>query len=239
MPPAATIMIVTSCCLKTSVQTAGDLPRDGFPQIAFMGRSNVGKSSLINRLLGRKGLARTSKTPGRTRALHFFLVNGRCYFVDLPGYGYARVPRPMREEWKGLVESYLGGPGPDLAVVLTDARHAPTELDRELVDWLRAAGVPYRVVLTKADKLSRRDILPASRQAQAALGLPSEKPPLPVSAVSGDGLPALWRTIDDACSRRRSPETVPPSDDGGALHRPDPRYEALTTPATPARRMRP
>ncbi|HZN03332.1 MAG TPA: ribosome biogenesis GTP-binding protein YihA/YsxC [Candidatus Polarisedimenticolia bacterium] len=233
-------MLIRETELFASASSPDRFPRDGAPQIAFMGRSNVGKSSLINRLLGRKGLARTSKTPGRTRALHFFLVNGRCYFVDLPGYGYAKVPRPMREEWKGFVESYLEGRGPDLAVVLTDARRPPTPLDRELVDWLRAAGVPHTVVLTKADKLSRRELLPASRQAGAALGLPSDLPPLPVSAVSGDGVPALWRTIDDACSRRRSPEPVPSSDDDGASHRPNPRHQALTTPEIPAsRRMRP
>jgi len=233
-------MIVTSCGFKTSAQSADRFPRDGFPQIAFMGRSNVGKSSLINRLLGRKGLARTSKTPGRTRAIHFYLVNGRAYFVDLPGYGWARVPRPMREEWKGLVESYLEGPfGPDLAIVLADSRHEPTALDRELVDWLRATRVPYEVLLTKADKLSRGALAPAARQAAATLGLPVDRPPLPISAVTGDGVPALWRVIDDACSRRQPSKAVPPSDDGGALHRRSPRHETLTTPDTPAsRRMR-
>lgn len=234
-------MNVTSCCLKTTAQSADRFPRDGFPQIAFMGRSNVGKSSLINRLLGRRALARTSKTPGRTRAIHFFLVNGKIYFVDLPGYGYARVPRPMRQEWKGLVESYLEGPrGPDLAIVLADARRPPTDLDRELLDWLRAAGLPHEVVLTKADKLSRGSLAPALREAAAALALPADRPPLPVSAVTGDGLPTLWRSIDRACSGRPFSEPVPASDDDGALHRPISRHETTTTPENPpGRRMRP
>ena len=234
-------MNVTSCRLESSAGSADRFPRDGFPQLAFMGRSNVGKSSLINRLLGRKGLARTSKTPGRTRAIHFYLVNGNVYFVDLPGYGYAKVPRPMREEWKGLVESYLEGPcRPDLSIVLADARHEPTSLDRELVDWLRAAGLPHEVVLTKSDKLSRGALAAAALQAAATLALSGDRTPLPVSAVTGDGLPALWRAIDDTCSRRRSPQSVPPSGDGGASHRAIPRHRATTTPDNPAlRRMRP
>src|SRR5882724_7281080 len=135
-------MIVTSYEHIRTVTGTSALPRDPYPQIAFMGRSNVGKSSLINRLLGARGLARTSKTPGRTRAIQIFRVNGRYDFVDLPGYGYARVPRPMREEWQGLIESYLEGPsGPDLAVVLVDARRGPSDLDQELITWLQSRRI--------------------------------------------------------------------------------------------------
>ncbi|HXH28531.1 MAG TPA: ribosome biogenesis GTP-binding protein YihA/YsxC, partial [Candidatus Polarisedimenticolia bacterium] len=142
------------CRLQIAAVAAEQFPRDGFPEIAFMGRSNVGKSSLINRLLGVRSLARTSKTPGRTREIHFYRINERCYFVDLPGYGFARVPQPLRRQWKGLVESYLGQGRPGLAVQLIDARHDPTELDVQLLEWLRASGIRPRVVLTKADKLA-------------------------------------------------------------------------------------
>jgi len=217
-------MRITTCQLTTSALTSDRFPRDGFPQIAFMGRSNVGKSSLINRLLGKSGLARTSKTPGRTRAINFFNVNGNCYFVDLPGYGYARVPRPMREEWQGLIEAYLDGPlGPDLAVVLVDARHEPSPLDRELVDWLRSRSIPIQTVLTKIDKISRGTRSAATRRATEALDLTTAATPLlEVSAVTGDGLPALWRTLDDtaAAGRRRSPHPAPPPLRAGASHNP-------------------
>ena len=195
-------MKVTVCRFHLSAVRAEDFPRDGFPEVAFMGRSNVGKSSLINRLLGAR-LARTSKTPGRTRAINFFRVNERLYFVDLPGYGYARVPVPMRQEWKGLVEDYLTRPGrPDLAVVLVDARREPTDLDAQLVDWLRAGAVPFRVVLTKADKLSGNGLPRALVDGSRRLGLGSEEPPLAVSAFNGDGVPNLWRAIDAACETR-------------------------------------
>jgi GTP-binding protein len=211
-------MKVTVCRFHLSAVRAEDFPRDGFPEIAFMGRSNVGKSSLINRLLGAR-LARTSKTPGRTRAINFFRVNERLYFVDLPGYGYARVPIPVRQEWKGLVEAYLERPGrPDLAVVLVDARHEPTDLDAQLVDWLRARAVPFRVVLTKADKLSGNGRALALKDGGRRLGLEAQELPLPVSAMNGDGLPILWRAIDAACEARRTRAPhVPPPVGGGAL----------------------
>jgi GTP-binding protein len=194
-------MIVTSCRFHLDARRAGDFPRDGLAEVAFMGRSNVGKSSLINRLLGIRALARTSKTPGRTRSIHFYRVNERVYFVDLPGYGYARVPRKMREEWKGLVESYLDRPGrPDLAIHLVDARHEPSGLDRELAEWLRSRGARRQVVLTKADKLSGVQRTRAAAEAARRLDLGPEAPPIPVSAVTGDGIPALWRMIDAACA---------------------------------------
>jgi GTP-binding protein len=222
-------MRITSCQLVASAPVADRFPRDGFPQIAFMGRSNVGKSSLINRLLGRAGLARTSKTPGRTRAIHFFRVNGSTYFVDLPGYGYARVPRPLRAEWRELVEAYLDGPlGPDLAVVLVDARHEPSPLDRELIDWLRSRTIPAQTVLTKIDKIPRGSRSAAARRAAEALDLNAAAAPLGVSAVTGDGLAALWRILDDAVAagRRRSPEPAPPRPRAGASATPNPPHHS-------------
>src|SRR5574341_2518312 len=152
-------------CGVMRVETAGFLvsagrpeqfPGGGRPEIAFAGRSNVGKSSLINRLLGRRNLARTSGTPGRTRTINFYEVNERFLFVDLPGYGYAKVSRALKDAWWGLVEGYLSRRVQLRGVIhIVDARHAPTAQDRELQAFLGAAGVPSLVVLTKADKVPR------------------------------------------------------------------------------------
>lgn len=210
-------MRVKSCRLDVSAQSRESFPRAGYPQVAFMGASNVGKSSLINRLLGNRRLARTSKAPGRTRAIHFYLVNENLHFVDLPGYGYARVPAWMRREWKTLVESYLqSSRGPDLAVLLADARREPSGMDLELIDWLRSRRTPHQVVLTKTDKLSRARLDRAVPLAGRRLGLSEGEPPLCISSVTGDGIPALWHVIDAACAgRRRSPVVVPlPEGDG-------------------------
>lgn len=223
-------MRVTNVSHALSAHAAERFPKDGRCQVAFMGRSNVGKSSLINRLVGRKGLARTSKSPGRTRMIHFYEVNRDAYFVDLPGYGYASVPRPMREEWRGLVESYLDGPSaPDLAVVLVDARHEPTPLDLELVEWLRSRRLALQVVLTKIDKIPRGDRGPAVGRAIDALDLATTAAPLGVSAVTGDGLPALWRVLDDALAagRRRSSRHAPQR---GTADRSVPHQPANTNP---------
>jgi GTP-binding protein len=231
-------MLVKSSRHTMSVTDPARLPRDQFPQIAFMGRSNVGKSSLINRLLGARGLARTSKTPGRTREIHFYLVNDRLYFVDLPGYGYARVPRPVREEWRGLVEAYLeGASGPDLAVVLVDARREPADTDHELVDWLRSRGIAAQVVLTKIDKLPRGRRGPALGRAASDLGLAPGSPPIGMSAVTGDGLQALWRVLDLALAAGRGRSLAPaPAARAAASHTDSTRPRAATPPVTPTRR---
>ena len=144
----------------------GDLPPEGPPEIAFAGRSNVGKSSSVNALLGRRNMARTSKTPGRTQTLNFYDVGSEARFVDLPGYGFARVPLEMRSQWRALVGRYLESRTTLRAVVLImDARHPLTPLDMQLVEWLH--GVPLVVLLSKADKLSRTAQAQALREVRA------------------------------------------------------------------------
>src|SRR6188474_2124940 len=131
---------------------------DGRPEIAFLGRSNVGKSSLINSLLLRKGLARTSNTPGRTQSINFFLINDRFYFADLPGYGYARVSKTMRADWGKMAEEYLADRAElALCVQLIDSRHEPTKLDIQLNEWLVHYDKPHLVIATKSDKLSANE----------------------------------------------------------------------------------
>jgi len=212
-------MNVTECTFQIGATNARDFPADGFPEIAFLGRSNVGKSSLLNRLVGMRRIARISKTPGRTREINFFLVNGRVYFVDLPGYGYAKVPREVRKQWQGLVQSYLNRTDRvALAVHLVDARHKPTEQDHELAEWLGAAGMRRTVVLTKIDKLSGNGRVSAVKRCAGLLNQAPAAVPVIVSSVTGEGIPALWRLIDDASGNGRShPLTVPAVKNGGAF----------------------
>lgn len=211
-------MIIKSCTMEVSARDRSAFPRGPFPQIAFMGASNVGKSSLINRLVNVRRLARTSKTPGRTRAIDFYLVNRKLYFVDLPGYGYAKVPDGIRAAWKRLVESYLqGDPGPDLGILLVDVRRGPRPQDLQLLEWLASRRLENCVVLTKTDKLSRSRVDQSARQAARELGLPAEAGPLAVSAETGDGIPSLWNVIDRACAARRSHTLEPPTPGGGGI----------------------
>ncbi len=173
------------------------LIRDDRPQVAFVGRSNVGKSSLMNRLLGRKGLARTSSTPGRTRAVHYFLVNRRAYFVDLPGYGYAKVSAGARKEWAALVERYffLRAPSPPLVVLIVDAKVGATPLDEEAWSYLAALGIPIVVAATKVDRLSRNKAAAALAAVRRTLGTDDGVPIVPVSARTGEGIKELWKEI--------------------------------------------
>ena len=172
----------------------------------FLGRSNVGKSSLINALLGVKGLARTSSTPGRTQTVNFYRVNGAHFFVDLPGYGYARAPRAVRDLWGPMVEGFLERRGGfiALAIVLVDARHEPTDLDRVMLDWLLDRDIPRIVVGVKADKLSGNERSRADRALREALATaPDGVAPFLVSAKTGLGMKELWRHVDGALASYR------------------------------------
>jgi len=167
-------------------------PVESLPEIAFLGRSNVGKSTLLNALVGRDGLAFTSATPGRTQGVNFYRVDGRYHFVDLPGYGYAKVPQEIRRGWKELIESYLGGRKTlELSILLIDARRGWMERDQELGQWLEFHGRRYLVVATKTDKLKSRKDHDKGMAAIRASGCEM----LPFSAKTGRGVREIWQAI--------------------------------------------
>ncbi len=169
---------------------------DGRPEIAFLGRSNVGKSSLINSLLLRKGLARTSNTPGRTQSINFFLINEGFYFADLPGYGYARVSKTMRNDWGKMAEEYLSERIElALCVQLIDARHEPTALDKQLNEWLLFNKRPHIAVATKADKLSKNELQKSLKNAQSTF---SDTKIIVYSSQTGLGRDEVWTEINRA-----------------------------------------
>ena len=172
--------------------------RDGRPEAAFVGRSNVGKSSLMNRLLGRRGLAKTSSTPGRTRSINYFLVNRRFWFVDLPGYGYAKAGKDERREWAALVEAYLRAAPPaaprKTVVLLVDAKVGATPLDVQAYEYLGSLGAAVVVAATKIDQVPRGRRVGSLRQVRETLGL-DETTLIPVSAHSGEGMKELWGAI--------------------------------------------
>jgi GTP-binding protein len=186
-------MKIKSAKFVKSATSPEHYPRDGRPEIAFMGRSNVGKSSLINSLLGVKGLARTSNTPGRTQLVNFFLINESFYFVDLPGYGYARVPSAVKREWGPMVDKYLATrPNLVLSIVITDSRHEPTDLDLQMKEWLEAKGKPFVIVATKADKLSSNQLRASLSRASSVL---KQGEILSYSAVTKRGADRIWKEI--------------------------------------------
>uniref|UniRef100_A0A832A2J6 Probable GTP-binding protein EngB n=1 Tax=Desulfacinum infernum TaxID=35837 RepID=A0A832A2J6_9BACT len=201
--PSVSVTIRSAVFVTSAVAPHG-YPREELPEVAFAGRSNVGKSSLINAMVGRKKLVRTSATPGRTQTLNFFRINDAFFFVDLPGYGYAKVPQKVREQWGPMVEQYLAA-RPQLVglIQIMDLRHPPTPDDVQLWNWLQRAGIRTAPVLTKADKVPR-----GRRQAhvQAAARLLGVDPTaiLVFSAVTREGVEALWRTILPWISMRLS-----------------------------------
>jgi len=173
------------------------LPPDGKPEVAFMGRSNVGKSSLLNALLGRKKLAYTSKKPGKTREFNFYLVDRRFYFVDLPGFGYAKVSKKERERWAALIERYLTErPSLRAVVHLIDSRHPPMETDEDVIDFMRGGDIPHLLALTKADKLSNNKRVQSKRRVERLLeGVGLELPIVLTSAKTNRGIPELRNWI--------------------------------------------
>lgn len=179
----------------TSVYPKDDYPPNNYPEVAFAGRSNVGKSSLINTLVNRKDLARTSSSPGKTQSINFYLVNQSVCLVDLPGYGYAKVPQQVRRRWSPLIEEYcrnrqsLRG-----VVVIIDARIGPTPLDLSLIAWLKTISMPAIITMTKIDKLSKNKIVKALLQTSEALSIRPEVI-VPFSAHTGEGKRHVWQEI--------------------------------------------
>ncbi|HKR59080.1 MAG TPA: ribosome biogenesis GTP-binding protein YihA/YsxC [Pyrinomonadaceae bacterium] len=189
-------MKVTSTEFIKSAFTETDWPRDPRPEIAFMGRSNVGKSSLINSLLRVRGLARTSSTPGRTQSLNFFLINREFGFVDLPGFGYARVPKDIKSTWGEMVTSYLAKRSQlMLSIHIVDSRHEPTKLDLQLHEWLKHSAKPRLIVATKSDKLSNNELRENLGRAHRVFG---EESVIAYSARTGRGRDEVWRAIENA-----------------------------------------
>ena len=184
-------MKVTNATFLGAATEPGRFPAPSRPEVAFAGRSNVGKSSAINRLVGRRGLARTSSTPGRTQQVNFFAIDDRLVLVDLPGYGYAKVSKTAREAWRPLVESYLSTRGTLAGVVLiVDVRRGLEEEEHQLLDFLATLEIPALLLATKIDKLNRG----AQTKALRALAA-STLPIVPFSAITGDGVGDVWKAI--------------------------------------------
>ncbi len=180
-----------------SAAAAGQFPSDRLPEFAFLGRSNVGKSSLLNALVGKKGLAFTSSTPGRTQTINFYRVDNRYYLVDLPGYGYARVPKHLAQEWQQLIERYLlERENLELAFLILDARRGWMERDLELKRWLEYHNRRFLVVATKLDKLNRME-----QERGLALIRKEGVEPLPFSAATGRGVREIWQAISKTLHR--------------------------------------
>jgi GTP-binding protein len=189
-------MKVTSAEFIKSAFTEADWPADSKPEIAFLGRSNVGKSSLINSLLSVKGLARTSSTPGRTQSLNFFLINEQFRFVDLPGYGYAKVPKMLKSTWGEMATTYLANRSQlVLSIHIVDSRHEPTKQDLQLHEWLEHFARPRLIVATKSDKLSNNEL---RKNIEHARRMFHEDTPIIYSAKTGAGRDQVWQAIREA-----------------------------------------
>ncbi len=183
--------------IRSAVKPA-DFIRDGLPQLAFAGRSNVGKSSVINRLVNRKNFARVGASPGKTSQINYFLLDGRAYLVDLPGYGYAKVSKAERDRWGRLMENYFASGLITLGVMIVDARHKPTADDVTMAGWFYDAECPLAVAVNKLDKLKKSEIEPNLERIRETLDLREGDGLIPFSAERGDGkeqLIALLRAM--------------------------------------------
>ena len=189
--------IISSEFVKSAMRPE-DYPRDRRPEIAFVGRSNVGKSSLMNTLLRRKGLAKTSNTPGKTQTINFFDINEKIYFVDLPGYGYAKVSKVLRDNWNQVMMDFLEQREPlRLVVMLVDARHKPSDNDLHMLELLDEAQVPVLIAATKIDKLKQSQRKKNIDTIRRTLDLDDDAYVLPFSSVSKEGVKELWQVLDE------------------------------------------
>jgi GTP-binding protein len=198
-------MKITSAEFIKSAVWPPQYPPATLPEIAFVGRSNVGKSSLINTLVGRKNLAKTSNTPGRTQLINFFTVNETLSFVDLPGYGFAKVSQSVKKDWGEMIESYLSQRQSLVMVILIlDIRRDPSEDDLSLRDWLDYYRIPYLYILTKADKLSNNQASARRRAIEKELRVTPDKRPILFSAKTEKGKGDIWQALDDHLRQLKS-----------------------------------
>lgn len=199
-------MVIRQVNLETVCGVTSVLPKNARAEVAFAGRSNVGKSSLINGLVNRKALARTSAQPGKTQTINFYNVNDALYLVDLPGYGYAKVPQREKEKWGRLIERYLHGSAQLRAVfLLIDIRHEPGANDRTMYDWICGNGYEPIIIATKLDKIRRSEVQKQIKLIHETLRTRPGTRILPYSAVTKQGREEIWETIEELC---REPETV-------------------------------
>lgn len=178
-----------------SAASPKDFPKERLPEIAFAGKSNVGKSSVINKILLRKNFARVGEAPGKTTHVNYFRIDKKCYFVDLPGYGYAKVSRAEKDRWGKLMESYFASGRIDLGILLVDARHAPTNNDITMASWFLDSGCPFVVVANKMDKLKKSEIAVNLATIRQDLDLPEDVVLIPFSAEKGLGRDELLGKI--------------------------------------------
>ena len=190
-------MIIKSVNLETVCGITSKLPENLFPEIAFAGKSNVGKSSLINGLMNRKSLARTSSQPGKTQTINFYNINENLYFVDLPGYGYAKVSESIKEKWGKMIENYLHTSKQLRTVfLLIDIRHDPSANDKNMYEWIKYQGYEPVIIATKLDKIKRSQRAKHIKMIKEGLGMPKEGIVIPFSAVTKDGREEIWDYIN-------------------------------------------
>lgn len=195
-------MNVNRVSLETVCGITSRLPENKLPEFAFAGKSNVGKSSLINALINRKSLARTSSQPGKTQTINFYNIEEKLYFVDLPGYGYAKVSQELKEKWGKMVERYLKRSKQlRLVFLLIDIRHEPSQNDKTMYDWIVYQGFEPVVIATKLDKLKRSQVAKQVKVLREGLGLPKETLLIPFSAETKQGKEELWEMIDGCMSK--------------------------------------
>lgn len=190
-------MIIKSVNLETVCGITSKLPENVLPEIAFAGKSNVGKSSLINGLMNRKSLARTSSQPGKTQTINFYNINEALYFVDLPGYGYAKVSESIKEKWGKMIENYLHKSKQLRTVfLLIDIRHEPSANDKNMYEWINYNGYEPVIIATKLDKINRSQRAKHIKMIREGLGMPKNGLIFPFSAVTKDGRDEIWEYID-------------------------------------------
>ena len=200
-------MIIRSLELETVCGITSTLPENTLPEIAFAGKSNVGKSSLINGLMNRKSFARTSATPGKTQTINFYNINQELYLVDLPGYGYAKVSEQKKKKWGQMIERYLHQSKQVRAVfLLIDIRHAPSANDKMMYDWILSQGYHPIIIATKLDKLKRSQVQKQVKVVRQGLGLSKDSILIPFSAVTKQGRDEIWDLAEEICGLKESEE---------------------------------